>query len=62
MIVPMNDVDCNSSVSNVENREGPVRNTQSFSPIYSALYKVWEGMAKDNIITEVNLKYEVITT
>ena len=53
MIVPVNDVDCNISVSNVEKRKDPVRNTQSFSPIYSALYKVWETMAKDNIITEV---------
>jgi len=33
-----------------------VRNTLSFSPIYSAMYKVWESMAKDNIITENEVK------
>ena len=28
-------------------------NVPPFSPIYNAMYKVWESMAEDNIITEV---------
>ena len=53
LIVSVSEVDYNSSVTNIEKRKDIVRNTPSFSPIYSALYKVWEGMAKDSIITEV---------
>ena len=52
LIVPVNEVDYNNG-TNTEKMSTFVRNTPSFSPIYSAMYKVWEGMAKDNIITEV---------
>ena len=54
MIVPVNDVHCNSSVTNNEkSKDFLTNNTLSLSPMYNALYKVWEGMANDNIITEV---------
>ena len=57
MIVPVNDVHCNSSVTNNENTKDFLRNTLTpSSAIYDALYKVWEGMANDNIIREVNMK------
>ena len=56
MIVPVNDVHCNSSVTNNEkSKDFLTNNTLSLSPMYNALYKVWEGMAKDNIITQVML-------
>ena len=54
MIVPVNDVHCNSTVTNNEKKKDfMTNNTLSLSPMYNALYKVWEGMANDNIITEV---------
>ena len=52
LIVPVSEVDYNSS-TNIETRTNFVRNTPSFSPNYSAMYKVWEGMAKDDFITQV---------
>lgn len=52
LIISVSEVDYNSS-TNIETRTNFVRNTPSFSPIYSTMYKVWEGMAKDNIITQV---------
>ena len=53
LIVSVSEVDYNNSTTNIENRKDIMRTTLSFSPIYGALYKVWEGMTKDNIITEV---------
>ena len=53
MILSVSEVDNDSSASNIEQRNNFVRNTLSISPIYSAMYKIWEGMEKDNIITEV---------
>ena len=53
MIFPVNEVDYNSSFNNIEKRNNFVGNTLTFSPMYIAMYKVWEGKAKDNIITEV---------
>ena len=52
LIVPVSEVDHNNS-TNIEKMTTFVGNAPSFSPIYSAMYKVWEGMAKDNIITKV---------
>ena len=52
LIVPVSEVDYSNS-TNIEKMTTFVRNTPSFSPIYSAMYKVWEGMAKDKIITKV---------
>ena len=52
--MPVSEVDYNRSVAHNEKTTNDfVRITPSFSPIYSAMYKVWEGMAKDNIIKEV---------
>lgn len=57
MIVPVNDVHCNSTVTNNEKKKDfMTNNTLSLSPMYNALYKVWEGMANDNIITENEVK------
>jgi len=53
LIVSVSEVDYNSSATDIEKRKETRRTTLSFSPIYSALYKIWKGMAKDNIITEV---------
>ena len=53
LIVSMSEVDYNNSATNIEDRKDTMRTTFSFSPIYSALHKVWEGMEKNNIITEV---------
>lgn len=51
LIAPVSEVDYNNS-TNIAKRTNFVRNTSSLSPLYSAMYKVWEGMAKDNIITK----------
>lgn len=57
MIVPVNDIHCNSTVTNNEKKKDfMTNNTLSLSPMYNALYKVWEGMANDNIITENEVK------
>ena len=42
-----------TSFSNFKNRNNSVGNRFSYSPLYIAMYKAWEAMAKDNVITEV---------
>ena len=42
-----------SSFNNFEKRNNFMGNTFSYSPLYIAMYKAWEAMAKDNVITEV---------
>lgn len=48
-IIFVSEVDYNSSI-NIEMRINFVRNMFLFFFIYSIMYKVWEGMVKDNII------------
>ncbi len=48
MIASVSDEDNSNVITHNENKVA-----LSFSPIYHALYKVWESMAKDDIITEV---------
>ena len=42
-----------SNFKNFEKRINFVGNAFSYSPLYAAMYKAWEAMAKHNVITEV---------
>lgn len=52
LILSVSEESNNRSADYIEDRSNFVRNTLLFSPIYSAIYKVWESMAKDNLVTE----------